>query len=108
MTDRQALEHILLVAYHRLNDNPIELAKLLAMDLDEIIDQPKEKYIVKTWVLNIRTGPGVQHDIVGKLRKGDIVEVLETEQDLVQAWARIGPSKWACINKVGQVYMLPK
>lgn len=45
-------------------------------------------YVVKVPVLNIRSCAGINCDIVGKLQKGDVINVKETIKD----WARIETS----------------
>jgi hypothetical protein len=57
------------------------------MDTDDI---PGTRVRVTADVLNVRTGPGVENSLVGGLRKGEVVKVVETQGD----WGMIGPQEW--------------
>ena len=49
--------------------------------------------------LNIRKGPGLNFSKVGKLHKGDEVEVLEKEN----GFARIGHEQWCLAENIGGI-----
>lgn len=53
--------------------------------------------------LRIRSGPGVQHDYVGDLSRGDVIEVLAIEGD--EVWVLFAPGKWAAMKHHGVDYM---
>jgi uncharacterized protein YgiM (DUF1202 family) len=50
----------------------------------------REGTVVGTATLNVRIGPGTQHRIVRRLRRGDRIWVRETQG----AWHRIANSEW--------------
>ena len=45
---------------------------------------------VNAEILNVRRGPGTEFEVVGKLKRDDLVNVLETNND----WDRIGTAQW--------------
>ena len=60
-------------------------------------------YIIETQntgpnALNVRSGPGTNHDTVANLSKGDLVEVITS----VGEWSQIGPDQWVHNNYLRQ------
>jgi len=56
---------------------------------------PAVKYIVNATQLNVRTGPGMKHGIVGLLHFGDELQVVEVAG--VEAWGRLADGRWVAL-----------
>jgi hypothetical protein len=52
---------------------------------------------------NIRSGPGINHPVVGKLRAGDSVDVINVVG--ADVWVEIEPGKWAAVHYSGRRFM---
>ena len=54
---------------------------------------------VRADYLNVRSGPGTQHEVVSDLRRGDPVSILEYATANGKGWGRI-EAGWICLNYV--------
>lgn len=50
--------------------------------------------------LNVRTGPGVDNPVVGKLRQGDLADIFEEKN----GWLRLGERRWASRNFIETIF----
>lgn len=84
--------------------------EIIAAVEEEILEKPAETKISFTKIikigevipdegLKIRSGPGLNFDKVGKLKKNDEVEVLEEKDDFV----RIGHDQWVMKSYLGGI-----
>ncbi len=53
--------------------------------------------------LNVRTGPGVENNVVGTLKAGDVAPI--TDVDGKDAWGEIEPGKWIALAFRGDKYV---
>jgi N-acetylmuramoyl-L-alanine amidase len=64
--------------------------KLLRRHLTSDRGEDSIKFIVVPNTLNVRGGPGTNYAVINTLKKGDTVEVIETNGD----WSRIDSDSW--------------
>jgi len=57
-------------------------------------------------VQDVRDVPNVYGHVVAHLRTGDTVEVLDTIEEDMQTWVRIGYRQWCCLSWAGNVYLV--
>jgi uncharacterized protein YgiM (DUF1202 family) len=55
--------------------------------------------------LNIRSGPGTQYAILGKLKRGDLVEVCAL--DGLTVWGELPGGRWVALRWGGEEYVTP-
>ena len=60
---------------------------------------PAAGYTVSADLLNVRSGPGTDYEIVGGLSKGTAVSVCGTQQGGGRSWGQIGAG-WICMDYV--------
>ena len=82
-------------------EKPVEPEK--PTEPEKPVEPEKPETVTKTYgtvtydYLNIRANAGANYKLVGKLNKGDRVEVLETKKVSGNTWARIERG-WICIT----------
>jgi uncharacterized protein YgiM (DUF1202 family) len=52
--------------------------------------------MVNTPILNIRSGPGKNFQIIGKLKQNALIKIIESNGE----WDKIGPSRWVNANYI--------
>lgn len=62
------------------------------------------KLRVNAPTLRIRSGPGIQHNHIGDLAQGDVVEALGF--DGPEVWVQIAPGQWAALKYGEDVYLV--
>ncbi|MDM8551028.1 caspase family protein [Desulfobacterales bacterium HSG2] len=77
--------------------------KLFAFTEGEVVATTGLKAAVTVSTLNIRSGPGVDHQEIGNLYKDDVVNVIN--MDGKEMWVEIEPGKWAALAYDGEQYM---
>jgi len=63
-----------------------------------------QRYRVTAWSLRVRSGPGVAFSVAGRVRRGDVVEVVEVQTtDEYSPWGKIGDGKWISLRYAERV-----
>jgi len=71
----------------------------------EVKTKTVELKTVQVPVLRMRAGPGVGYPIVGSLKGGAVVEILDTAQVGADVWMRVGQGQWSAALYKGQEYL---
>lgn len=84
---------------------PIDTAPVEPIDYDP--DEVSRMRIIYPYGMNVRSGPGVDHDIVDSHNHGDIVKILKTQQWGDDLWGCLDRERWIAILYNGNTYLVP-
>lgn len=83
------------------NGSEAQLTQYAVSSMHSTIPSPQENYRVEvTTTVNVRSGPSTDNTVVGSLRVGEQMTVLDVAGGDV--WSQIGPNRWAAFATGGQ------